>query len=506
MRRPAVVVALLPLTVVAAACVPEERRDDTILYASGAELQSINPLLTTHPLAKQVQKFVLFTTLARYDEHLVAQPYLSRAWRWSPDGRRLRLELAPGVRWHDGRPTRARDVAWTLDAARDPATAYPRSTDLASVAAVHVVDSLTVDLVFREPRSEFPDVLTDLAIVPEHLLGEVPPAELRAAPFNAAPVGNGPFRFIRHEPNRRWVFERNEAFPAALGGPPRLERLVIAIVDEPTTKLAALTARELDVAGINPAHADFVRRIDYLEVRDYPVLMTYLLILNLRRAPFDDRRVREAISLAIDREAIVAAYLYGFGEPAWGPIPPAHPQAMELRRVPYAPDSARRLLANVGVTPERPLAFEIVTVATGENPLEQMIQAQLASIGVTVRLRPLELGAFLARAQSAARDFDALVTGIPGDLALSHVRGLFDSRRADEPLGYAGYRNPRMDAALDADRWGEVQRLAVRDQPVVFLYHARGVQGVARRLQDAAMDLRGELPTVQRWFLDGARQ
>ena len=106
-----------------------------MLFASGADLQSINPLFGQHQLARQVQKFALLTTLARYDSALTPRPYLAREWRWSSDRRELTLRLHSGVRWHDGRPTTARDVAWTLDAARDPATGYPRQSDVAPIVS-----------------------------------------------------------------------------------------------------------------------------------------------------------------------------------------------------------------------------------------------------------------------------------------------------------------------------------------------------------------------------------
>src|SRR5262245_8938584 len=88
-----------------------ERRGDTVLFASGADLQSINPLLTVHPLARQVQKHLLLTTLARYDSTLHPVPYLA-TWSWSADMRTLVFRIRPGVRWHDGRRTTARDAAW----------------------------------------------------------------------------------------------------------------------------------------------------------------------------------------------------------------------------------------------------------------------------------------------------------------------------------------------------------------------------------------------------------
>src|SRR5256886_4103661 len=217
-------------------------RGRTVVYASGADLQSVNPLLTVHPLAKQVERYVLLTTLVRYDSALVPRPYLARSGTWSADQKSLAFRVQPGVRWDDGVPTTARDVAWTLSAARDAATGYPRLNDFADVAFVNDPNDSTVVIRFAHTQDAIPDVFTDLAILPAHLLDSIPRAELRRAAWNEHPVGNGPFRFVAHEPGRRWVFAANPDFPAALGGPPALERFIVVVLDEPTTKLAALTA------------------------------------------------------------------------------------------------------------------------------------------------------------------------------------------------------------------------------------------------------------------------
>jgi len=465
------------LAAVAAGCGSRaERRGDTVLFASGADLQSINPLLTIHPLARQVQKFLLLTTVARYDSTLQPQPYLAREWRWSADRRQLTLRLRDDVRWHDGVLTTARDVAWTLITARVPATGYPRLAELATLREVTVADDTTVVLRFTGPQPRFPDVLTDLAILPAHLLDSVPIDALRRAAWNQQPVGNGPFRFVTHEPNRRWVFAANPRFPAALGGPPVLQRFVVVVVDEPTTKLAALTAGELDVAGINPAHASFVGRDPRLVVLDYPLLFSYGVVFNTRRPPFSRRTVRLAASLAIDRGEIVAGYLFGFGAPAYGPVPPGIPGAAPVNAVAAAPDSARQLLADGRV------AFELLTVGSGEAALEQMLQARLNAVGFAVTIRQLELTAFLDRVYGPQHDFDAAVLGVPGDPALAYLGPL---------LGLAGLE-PTRDPV-------EAQRQFADSIPVAFLYHARGVQGMARRLRGVTMDLRGELVTAARW-------
>ena len=453
-----------------------DRRGATVLFASGADLQSINPLLTVHPLARQIQRYVLLTTLARYDSSLTPRPYLARRWEWSPDHRRLTFHLQPGVRWHDGRPTTARDVVWTLNAARDPGTGYPRTSELANLESVSAPDDSTAELHFRSPPPGFPDLLTDLAILPAHLLDTVPHSRLRQAAWNDAPVGNGPFRFVSHEPNRRWVFAADSAFPAALGGPPRLERFIVVVVDEPTTKLAALTSGELDFAGIQPAHADFVRRDKALEVITYPLLMTYGIVFNTRRAPFNNPAVRRTLSDAIDRKELVDAYIYGFGVPAVGPVPPAAPKYLPIAATAPAVSSPRVL--------DRRISFELLTVGSGEAALEQMVQARLRSAGFDVKVRQLELSAFLARVYGPAHDFDAAVLGIPGDLGLGYLAPL---------ASLAGLRAPDDGAAA--------QRMFADSLPVAFLYHARGLQGMNRRVHGVTMDLRGELPTVHDWWV-----
>jgi peptide/nickel transport system substrate-binding protein len=451
-----------------------DRRGSTVLFASGADLQSINPLLTVHPLARQVQRYVLLTTLARYDSTLTPRPYLARWWEWSPDRRALTVHLQTGVRWHDGRPTTGRDVAWTLTAAREPATGYPRANELAELGSVAAPDDSTAILRFKRPQSTFPDLLTDLAILPAHLLDTVPPGRLRQASWNSAPVGNGPFRFVAHEPNRRWVFAADSAFPQALGGPPRIERFIVVVVDEPTTKLAALTSGELDFAGIQPAHAEFVRRDSSLAVVSYPLLMTYGMVFNTRKPPFDRLAVRRAVSDAIDRQELVDGYIYGFGSPAMGPVPPTAPGyvPVPVSRTSSLPRGAGRL------------GFELLTVGSGEAALEQMVQARLARAGFDVTIRQLELSAFLGRVYGSAPDFAAAVLGIPGDLGLGYLGPL---------AALAGF-----DAPADPST---AQHLFADSMPVAFLYHARGLQGMNRRVRGVTMDLRGELPTVQDWWV-----
>ncbi|HEX7023288.1 MAG TPA: ABC transporter substrate-binding protein [Gemmatimonadales bacterium] len=464
------------------ACSSAPRRGNTVIMASGADLQSANPLFTTHPLARQIQRYALLVTLVRYDSTMAFAPYLARAWEWSADRSTITFRIFHGLRWHDGAPTTARDAAWTLNAARDPGTGYPRQADLADLAMASAPDDTTLVLRFAGPRNALPDVLTDLALLPKHLLDTVPPDRLRQAGWNREPVGNGPFRFVAHEANRRWVFSANRDFPAELGGPPLLDRFVVAVVDEPTTKLAALTSGEIDLAGINPAHAEFVRRNPRLRVLDYPLLFSYMVILNTRRSPFDRLAPRQALAAAVDRRAVVDGVLFGFATPATGPLPPA------LAGVERPPGEAPPSRSPPGGPKQLPLRFELLTVGSGEAALEQLLQSQLAGSGITANIRQLELSTYLDRVEGPSHQFEAAVLGMAGDPG----------------LGYLGRILSLSGLAAGGTTDEQLRRIA-DSLPAVFLYHARGVQGINRRIGGIRMDLRGELVTLPRWTVSGAR-
>src|SRR3954468_11885722 len=168
--RASTLAALLVGATLAVSCSAPTRASDTVVYASGADLESANPLVTVHPLSRQIQRFALLVTLARYDSALVPQPYLASRWDWNSGGDVLTLHLHSTLTWHDGQPTTARDVVFTIDAARDRVTGYPRYGDLANIAETHAVDDSTVQIRFSSVPPGFPPVFAELPILPSHLL------------------------------------------------------------------------------------------------------------------------------------------------------------------------------------------------------------------------------------------------------------------------------------------------------------------------------------------------
>ena len=488
--------------------------------ASGADLESANPLVTVHPLSRQVQRYALFVTLARYDSLLVPAPYFASRWTWNDSARTLILALRSDLRWHDGVTTTARDAAFTLLAAKDPVTGFPRASELVPLDTAIAEDDTTLVLRFRRAQPRLPPFLAELPLLPAHRLTGVPRGDLRTAPYNDAPVGNGPFRFVSRQRGARWTFARNDGFPASMGGPPALAGFVVAVVDEATTKFAGLASGELDVAGIAPTMASLVARDATLRLLTYPVLFGTALCFNTTRAPFNDARVRRAVALSIERPRIVEIALAGFGRAASTPIPPDSP----LSWVPALQRDAAHADALLdaagwqrGADGRRarngiPLAVELLTVGSGDNVAEQLVQSDLATRGITVTVRQTEMGSFLTAARADHKTFDMLITGIPGDLSFSYITAMFHGAQRGGTLDYTGFHSPGLDtllarAAVTPDgversaAWRAVQIALDSLAPATWLYHSRGLQGLSRRVRGAHMDLRGELVTLHEWRL-----
>ena len=231
------------------ACAGSARSADTIVVASGTDLEGMQPLTTVHSLSRQVQRYLVFTPLVRLSSALAPEPWAASSWTWSAGRTQLAFVVDTSLRWHDGAAFTAADARFTIALARDSATGYSRRGDLAAIDSIRVSEPVTLRLFFARPQAEVPMVLAELPIVPEHLLRGVPPHALRKDPFTFAPVGSGPYRVASREAGRRWIFERVPSFPARLGGVAATRTLVIAVIDEATTKVAGLVSGALDIAG-----------------------------------------------------------------------------------------------------------------------------------------------------------------------------------------------------------------------------------------------------------------
>jgi len=324
----------------------------TAVVASLTEASSMNRFASVDDISQELQNYVLFTTLIRYDENLEPVPYLAQRWDTTSAGDELILTffLRQDILWHDGVPTTAHDVKFTFDRIKDPATGYPRASTLANYDSAVVQDSFTVRFFLRR-HPGFMDPWRSTAPMPEHVLGNVPAAELKQHPFGSeTPTGNGPFQFVEHRTGDRWVFEANPAFPEGLGGRPYIDRFVYRYIEEPTTRLAEFLAGDVDVYLIvAPSQVAEIEAAPQARIVSYANRNYAFINWNGRRPLFEDRRVRRALTLAINRQEIVDAVQRGLGQVAKGPVPPNHwAYHTDLQPFIYDPDGAGQLLDAAG--------------------------------------------------------------------------------------------------------------------------------------------------------------
>jgi peptide/nickel transport system substrate-binding protein len=500
---------------VLSACGGAPRAEGAVVIASGTDLEGMQPLATVHPLSRQVQRHLVFTPLVALDSTLAIVPRAAVSWTWSEGGRVLTFAIDTSLRWHDGAPVTARDAAFTLALAADARTAWARRAELDGMAG-EVVDDGSFRVRFDRVPGEVPLVLTELPLLPAHRLAAVDPARLREDPFTLAPVGSGPYRVVRREAGRRWILERVTPFPARLGGPGAAPVLVIAVVDEATTKVAGLVSGALDLAGVNPATAALVERDPTLRLVTYPTLFTNWLVFTADRPPFDDVRVRRAVALALDRRRLVDGGIGGFATPsaAWTADAARDTTPADTARADSLLDAAgwRRGADGMRARDGRPFAVTLLCAATADNAVEQLLQGALRARGIAVTIATREPGAMLAAARDPRRAHELLVTGVPGDLARGQLALLFGPSGAGGALDFGGARPPTFGAALAAVRtapdraardraWAAAFAVLDSAVPATPLYHARGVQGASRRLEGVRIDLRGELATAPRWRL-----
>jgi peptide/nickel transport system substrate-binding protein len=511
------------------AAVPDSLRyGGTVVVAALNEINSMNHFASTDETSQDFQGFVLFTPLIRYDENLAPTPYLAESWdtvTTRSGGLVLTFSLRDDVKWHDGVPTSAYDVKFTFDRIKAPRTSYRYASLLQLYDSAVVQDSFTVALYLRRYPG-YMDPWRRISPMPEHLLGDVAPAQLGHHPFGTeSPVGNGPFRFVEHRTGDRWVFEANQDFAESLGGRPYLDRLVYRYIPESTTRLAEFLAGEVDLYLVVAPD-----RVAEIEARPETRVITYenrnyaFVVWNGRRTFFQDPAVRRALTLAIDRQRIVDVARQGLGRVAKGPVPPFHwAHHAELEPLKYSPDSARMLLELAGWVDEdgdgvrendvNKASFELVT-NVGSPTREQiltLVQADLAQVGVDVSVRLQEAQSLGADIMDPERRFDASVLGWSAEFNLDD-RILFACSQLDGQFQWASYCNPRVDEILDRvaiteDRsralplWHEYQEILQWEQPYTFLYYDVRANAVRERVRGVEMDIRGDFISVKDWWI-----
>jgi peptide/nickel transport system substrate-binding protein len=485
-------------------------KDFVIGYLGDAT--SLNPVVATDGQS-YIAEWPIYDSLVELDDKLGVKPLLAASWEVSRDGLTYTFKLKKGVKWHDGKPFTARDVAFTFYSVLDPKVTTPhrgyfdalvgfpeltnkenpKKPEELAQKPIEVLDDHTVRFRLRYPYGAFLAVLVNprAGIVPEHILkGQ----DLNTAEFNRKPIGTGPFKFVEWKRGERIVLEAN---PDYHGGRPALDRLIYRVIPDNVVLL-----QELRAGGV-----DFIERPPLTEVgklkqtAGLKVLTadnTSYTYLGFRQdlAPFDDVRVRRALYHAIDVPAIVREVLQGYGAIANGQFPPGS-WAYDPSVKPYAydPNRAKALLAEAGWKPGpdgilvkdgKRLAFSLRHDQADQTVKDTtiIIQEFLKKVGVEATVEPLDWPTFVKKL--FASEFEGIVVGWtnfhdPDPFAWS----IWHSSQW-KARNFAHYKSARADAALESARqardqgerkkhYAEFSKILMEDAPYVFLYFPQQV-------------------------------
>lgn len=442
-----------------------------------------------------------------------------------PDSAALRFRMRSDVRWSDGEPLTARDVAYTYSIIADPALASPYQQIVALIDSVQVENDSTVVFHFERRHSE---MLSEAAlqIVPEHVFGDRPAGEFRNHPAVQNPAGNlvvsGPFMIGGWQPGQQITLVRNPEFqPAA-----HLDQIVFRIIPDPTTRLVELQTGGVDmVRSITLDQVPMLRqqapnvRLEREERRFYD----FVAYNGARFEPFADPGIRRALGLASDREGIVRALqMEEFAAAAGGPYAPIFTDLYDPETqapLPHDPEQAARILEQKGWRDSdgdgirdrdgQPFRFTLV-LNTGNQrraDVAQILQQQWRQVGVQADIQTVEFNAL--NESLAGRDFEAAVYG----WSVGLTPDLSQLWMPESPFNFTGYSRPEVLVLIEQARqqptpeaanalWRQVAALLVEDQPYTWLYFMDSVDGVNNRLQGTRIDTFGAFQNTWEWWID----
>ncbi len=535
MTRTTAVAFAAVLLLVSASC-SRSPADDRIVVGVPSDVGALLPVLRNTALDGEVNALLYLSLVsARWGdgslEYVVDDLSLAERWEYDSDSTTIAFVLRQDAVWSDGRPIGPYDVVFTYEVLRDPAVTSPYAEVWLHLDSVVQVGDRRVAFHFRR---RYPGMLFDarIGIIPAHVFEEAVSrgaalASHRALVEPAELVVSGPYRVAEWRRGERLVLEAN---PLAFTDAPRTQSVVFRVIPELTTRLAELEGGRIDVLDVSgplaAARADPVQvvsryRLESSEDRNYDYIAWNGAIFE----PFSQPAVRQALSLAMDRGAILAGLgIEDHARPAAGPYPPIFGDVAdpEVRSDPYLPDSARAILAAHGWRDRDedglldrdgvPFRFTLLTPAGNQrrSAAAKIIQAQYVETGIDMRIRQVEFNALLD-AVFERRDFEAALLGWQIPLEHDYLIGHFWP--PDHPINMTGYANAALDTIIPLAEvapteeeavkyWKAAARVIAKDRPFAFLWYFDDVLIVDHRIIGLRVDTYGLYQNLHQWRVE----
>ena len=504
---PILFLILLGINIVFVGSRPPPKVNQLVISSIG-DASYLNPVLAQDSASSEINGFV-FNGLIKYDRNLqnfVGE--LAESWKVKEGPEpEITFFLRKGVRWHDGKEFTAHDVKFTYAKIMDEKTNTVRRSSYELVKKAEVLDPHTFRVTYRQPFS--PGLETwGIGIIPKHLLEK---EDINTTAFNRRPIGTGAFRFVEWVTDEKIVVEANAQY---FEGRPLLDRIIYRIIPETSLSEMEILTQGIDYSGIYPHQYRRISQIPFLKAYSQPSLGYTYIGYNQKHAVFQDKKVRQALTHAINREEIVQYVLYGLGAVASGPFPNhlwySNPNVKPL---PYDPQKARQLLAEAGWKDTngdgildregKPFRFTLITNSGNETRRDVgvLVQRQLRELGIDVTFELYEWSVFLSNFINV-KHFDACILG--WSLSVDpDAYEIWHSSQIEKGFNFISYRNPEIDRLWEEGRkeydierrkqiYWRIHELMAEDQPYTFLYVPLGISTLQRKFSLAERDGSGK--------------
>ncbi|MBP1719838.1 MAG: transporter substrate-binding protein, partial [Deltaproteobacteria bacterium] len=375
----------------------------TLTISLAAEPTGLDP--TTNPSAaiKRVVHYNLLESLLKVDRNGKVVPMLAKSYTISKDGKEYSFILHKGIQFHDGKPCTAEDVKYSLERILEPKTAAPYKMYYENIESIQVVDPVTV--IFRLKKADsmflFNMARGDAVIVPRYAADQL----------KSTPIGTGPFKLVEWKRGDSVVMAKNADY--YIKGRPYLDKVIFKFIPDPSSQLAALKAGDVDVIAYDMAPENVValEKDGRFKVLKGHTTTDVILAMNHSKKPFSDPKVRQAITQAIDRKAVIQGAMSGFGTPIGSHMDPTNPYFVDLSGLyPYNPEKARQLLTEAGYPKGFEAVLKLPEPYVYARRSGEVIADQLSKVGIKLTLEVIQMGQWVDRVFKNA-DYDLTVMG-----------------------------------------------------------------------------------------------
>ncbi len=480
----------------------------TLHLAISSNPSRINPILATDSASGEISSWI-FNALVKYDKDGNVVPELAKSYYFE-DNTTLVFKLRKGVKWSDGKPFGADDVLFTYKLITSPKVFTPYADDFKDVKSVEKIDNLTIKVTYKHPYFKAVEIWM-MGLLPSHLWKKE--KNPMTSKLNFHPVGTGAYILKGFEVSKDIKLYANKNYYLHK---PYIDKIVYSFMPDPSTGFLMLKSHKLDVGGLTPLQ--YERQIDksfkkFYAIYEMPSHGYTYMGFNLKDKRFKDKRVREALSLAVNRQELADILFFGHAKPCRGPFMPgtfAYNDKVKIPKIDLK--KAKKLLKEAGYDKNHPLSFTLITNSNNSTRVyaAQILQYQFAKIGVKMKIRTLEWQAFL-NTVIAPRRFEAILLGwglglMPDAYSIWH--GDSDKKGG---FNFVHYHNKEVDRLITkAERlidkkeigriYKKIFKLIVDDKPYLFLYIPNSITVVNKKIKNVTPSIIGVMHNEIDWI------